>query len=91
MIVEQAAIAAGLHVFRKKAMRKDRNGVPQEVTLTHSTVSPHWLRHACASHLLDHGAPISLVMTMLGHESMETTAKYSHAKPGVSSSQYLKV
>jgi integrase/recombinase XerD len=86
MIVEQAAIAAGLHVFKKRTVRKD-----QEVTLTHSLVSPHWLRHACASHLLDHGAPISFVMSMLGHESMETTAKYSHAKPNMSPAQFLPI
>src|SRR5439155_12870649 len=35
-----------------------------------SNVSPHWLRHAHASHSLDRGAPIHLVKETLGHESI---------------------
>jgi len=52
-------------------------------------VSPHWLRHAHASHALDHGAPISLVKETLGHASVETTGRYLHARPGESSGKYL--
>lgn len=52
-------------------------------------VSPHWLRHAHASHSLDRGAPIQLVQTTLGHSSVATTSKYLHAKPNESSSLYL--
>jgi integrase/recombinase XerD len=52
-------------------------------------VSPHWMRHAHASHALDRGAPISLVQATLGHESVQTTGKYLHARPGESSSKYL--
>jgi site-specific recombinase XerD len=36
-------------------------------------VSPHWLRHAHASHALDRGAPIHLVQATLGHASVATT------------------
>lgn len=52
-------------------------------------VSPHWLRHAHASHALDRGAPIHLVQATLGHASITTTGRYLHAKPGDSSSRYL--
>lgn len=52
-------------------------------------VSPHWLRHAHASHALDHGANPVLVRDSLGHESLATTSKYTHAKPGDGSSLYL--
>lgn len=52
-------------------------------------VSPHWLRHAHASHALEHGAPISLVQTTLGHTNLATTSRYTHARPGHSSSEYL--
>jgi integrase/recombinase XerD len=52
-------------------------------------VSPHWLRHAHASHSLDRGAPIHLVQQTLGHESVATTSKYLHARPNDSSSLYL--
>jgi len=52
-------------------------------------VSPHWMRHAHASHALDRGAPIHLVQTTLGHSSVSTTGRYLHAKPGASSGEYL--
>jgi integrase/recombinase XerD len=54
-------------------------------------VSPHWMRHAHATHSLENGAPITLVRDTLGHASMETTAKYTHVRPNASSGQYLKV
>jgi integrase/recombinase XerD len=52
-------------------------------------VSCHWLRHAHASHALDHNAPIHLVQSCLGHSSVATTGKYLHARPTDSSSNYL--
>jgi integrase/recombinase XerD len=52
-------------------------------------VSPHWFRHAHASHALDRGAPIHLVQATLGHSSMATTGKYSHARPADSSARFL--
>jgi integrase/recombinase XerD len=52
-------------------------------------VSPHWLRHAHASHALDRGAPIHLVQATLGHASITTTGRYLHARPHDSSSRFL--
>lgn len=52
-------------------------------------VSPHWLRHAHASHSLDRGAPIHLVQATLGHSSVATTSRYLHARPTDSSALYL--
>jgi hypothetical protein len=52
-------------------------------------MSPHWLRHAHASHALDHGAPIHLVQATLGHSSLATTTAYLHARPGDSSARFL--
>ena len=52
-------------------------------------VSPHWLRHAHASHALDRNAPIHLVQATLGHASVSTTGRYLHARPTDSSSLYL--
>lgn len=52
-------------------------------------VSPHWLRHASASHALDRGAPIHLVQATLAHRSVATTGRYLHARPSESSSIYL--
>jgi integrase/recombinase XerD len=52
-------------------------------------VSPHWLRHAHASHALDRGAPIHLVRDTLGHASLSTTSIYAHSRPRESSGKYL--
>jgi integrase/recombinase XerD len=54
-------------------------------------VSAHWLRHAHASHALDRGAPIHLVQATLGHASVATTGRYTHARPSDSSARYLAV
>lgn len=51
--------------------------------------SPHWLRHAHATHSLERGAPVHLVQQTLGHASVATTGKYLHARPTESSSKYL--
>lgn len=53
--------------------------------------SPHWLRHAHASHALENGATVKLVSETLGHASVAITSRYLHARPGESSGTYLKV
>ncbi len=42
-------------------------------------VSPHWLRHARASHALDRGAAVHHVQATPGHSSVATTGRYLHA------------
>lgn len=58
--------------------------IPQEA-------SPHWFRHAHASHSLKHGAPLNLVQKTLGHARIDTTAVYLHADPDDSSGLHLSV
>lgn len=61
------------------------------VGITEVKVSPHWLRHAHATHALDNGCPIHLLSSSLGHQSVATTSRYLHARPGPGSLQYLKL
>jgi integrase/recombinase XerD len=52
-------------------------------------VSPHWLRHAHATHALESGADIGLVQKTLGHDNVATTSRYLQARPDDSSAMYV--
>lgn len=81
-VVKQAAIRAGIETYEEETTSGKRKN---------SRVSPHWLRHAHASHALDRGATLPLVRDTLGHSSIAVTNKYSHAKPDESSGMYLPI
>lgn len=69
---------------RGKPLRRDilskivRDRIRQHLPGDASHVTPHVLRHAFATHLLDHDAPLLDIRDLLGHASVATTQIYTH-------------
>lgn len=61
------------------------------VQVTEKGVSPHWLRHAHATHVLDAGAPLHHLQKQLGHSNISTTSVYLHVRPKTGTAGYLPV
>lgn len=53
-------------------------------------VTPHVLRHSCATHMLENGAPLRIVQELLGHDSIASTQRYLTITTDQVKKSYLK-
>ena len=65
-----------------RGMPLTRQWVWHLVKAANSDASPHRLRHSCATHMVEHGADLRSVQTLLGHADISTTQVYTHLALG---------
>jgi site-specific recombinase XerD len=65
-------------LFLNQAGKRLTGRDARRILARYGAASPHMLRHACATHMIEGGADIRTVQEMLGHASVVTTQTYTH-------------
>lgn len=93
----QVGVARGAPLFRGKSGKPLSPAAVQRQLKKYlalaglpTDITPHKLRHSCATHMLDRGADLRLVQEQLGHASLSTTQIYTHVTLARLKSAYKK-
>lgn len=81
-LVRKRGRTAGQLFLSVRGAPLTRQWVWQLVKSADGHASPHMLRHSCATHMVEHGADLRTVQTLLGHADIATTQVYTHLALG---------
>jgi integrase/recombinase XerD len=81
-LLQSKGRAAGKLFLSTRGEPLTRQWIWRLVKSTDANASPHMLRHSCATHMVEHGADLRTVQTLLGHADIATTQVYTHLALG---------